>query len=73
MRNIAAKTQGMYWDHFRNCAARLLADGTVEHSSVKHGDDGFMHGVFADGARFVSEVPVVAFLAAQSNAEQAAL
>ena len=45
---------------------RAWADGTVEVSNTKEGDDGFMIGEFEDGFTFTSEVPNVAFHALES-------
>ena len=56
----------VYFDFHRRKVVRPWADGTVEVSNTKEGDDGFMIGEFEDGFTFTSEVPNVAFHALES-------
>jgi len=56
----------VYFDFHRGKVVRAWADGTVEVSNTKEGDDGFMIGEFEDGFTFTSEVPNVAFHALES-------
>ena len=56
----------VYFDFHRGKVVRAWADGTVEESNTKEGDDGFIIGDLEDGFTFTSEVPNVAFHALES-------